>query len=469
MGTSKMIENNPDNCKIYTPIDVAKHMVELMEIDYTSDFKILEMAVGTGNIFCEIVKNYLSQIKDIDKIKFDLENKIVGFDIDKIRIERTLKQLDNILLDYNLNLIINWKLLVLNVFDIKELGGVFTHVISNPPYIQNKKLSTQQRKIMRDRYVSCAKHNIDLYYVFFEESIKQTTKDGTIVFITPNSYLNSLSSRALREVLSKEGSNEVFDFKQERIFPEAITNVAITKIKKNELSSITYSSIDRAFNIKEEFYSNNIDIDNYIFKKPKIKKGNRVDKYCYVSGGIATLDNDFYIIKETEIRYEEDGLLYFSKKEGEFCVELEAIEIVIRPESKKRDKIIFPYKNNIPLELNEIQKTLPKLYDYYCKMKKNNISFGRAQGLKYLNNNKLITGKITSNFEFNSSKNELINSGIYIVIKKEFKEYENLIYKQIIDENKQMKKMAELYCKKHNGGYYSLSTKMISNLRIKGV
>ncbi len=66
----------------------------------------------------------------------------------------------------------------------------FDIVIANPPYVYNRNLSPQERKILQHKFG----HADDLYVYFIYESVKILNHCGTLSFITPNTYF-TLSTR----------------------------------------------------------------------------------------------------------------------------------------------------------------------------------------------------------------------------------------------------------------------------------
>ncbi|MDH5716960.1 MAG: N-6 DNA methylase [Spirochaetia bacterium] len=77
-------------------------------------------------------------------------------------------------------------------------SGGFDVVIGNPPYVFG--LSTHEKNFFQSKYVS-AQYQLDLYPLFIEQAVTIAKKNGSISFITPNSWLKNLMMKNLRKYL----------------------------------------------------------------------------------------------------------------------------------------------------------------------------------------------------------------------------------------------------------------------------
>ncbi|HEL1985487.1 TPA: restriction endonuclease, partial [Streptococcus suis] len=86
----------------YTNKNLANVMIDNLDIDYSKDFTLLELAVGEGHILSLIVERFLRNNHDSDskRIKQFLENNIYAFDLRIDAIEICVEKLNQILWEY---------------------------------------------------------------------------------------------------------------------------------------------------------------------------------------------------------------------------------------------------------------------------------------------------------------------------------------------------------------------------------
>lgn len=101
-------------------------------------------------------------------------------------------------------------------------------IVGNPPYVSILGLSQGERSYFRQAY-SSARGRFDLYVLFFEQAMRMLTRDGRLVFITPEKYLYVESARGLRELLLSRHVSELY-FAQESTFGSLVTYPLITTV-----------------------------------------------------------------------------------------------------------------------------------------------------------------------------------------------------------------------------------------------
>lgn len=90
---------------------------------------------------------------------------------------------------------------LLNQDFLLEEFGVYNFVICNPPYVRIEKISESERKIYRKKFKT-AKNRFDLYILFFEKALKCLAPSARLVFITPEKYEYTLTTKPLRKLLA---------------------------------------------------------------------------------------------------------------------------------------------------------------------------------------------------------------------------------------------------------------------------
>lgn len=246
------LANKKKLSQYFTPVNIAKFMVELFDFNEQQKVKLLDPGAGIGilsTVFCEVA------FKFVDKI-----------DITAIEIDKTL----NFQFEENLALINKNRNLIYNLLNddfiewgsncINEQMSIFnqneerySHIIMNPPY---KKISSNSnyRKILKENNVD----TVNLYSAFVGISIKMLEKDGQLVAIIPRSFCNGPYYKSFRELILKEtiiehihlfkARNEAF--KEDGVLQE---NMIIKLKKSNEKKNIKVSlSSDATFSDYKE-------------------------------------------------------------------------------------------------------------------------------------------------------------------------------------------------------------------------
>lgn len=466
--------------KVYTPKNFAKFMIYKLNVDYSKKFKILEPAVGDGNIFTEVIKDYLKNEQDLDKIIRELNNNFFAFDNDENALKILKKRLNEIL---DINNIpkskVKWKIEQINLLTIEnvDIYKDITHVICNPPYLKASQLNKADKKNIK-KFESCKTHNPNLYFAFIEFVIQNIEKLESFVVINPSSYLRSRSAKKLREIiLSKLFINEIISFSDDIFNEQVLVSISVFNNKiKSEYSKFTYMNAELIVN-------SNISglitptIDN--FTLPKENFENKIDNYVTfedifdIRGNIATLDDQFYVIKESEITSINQKFLTFEKNNEEFQVEKELLEeLFVSPNrSLRKEYIIFPYdKNGILLDFSDISNKYP-YYEHYFKngkkVNKNEHSYGRNQNLKFITKPKLIIPKSMKKFTYFETKHNVVRSGITLSIKDEVDLNFNDA-KLLLDENSSfIFKFLKNTLIQNDDKYYSISIIKLKKTPIK--
>lgn len=189
---------------------------------------------------------------------------IHGIEIDERECIKCRNNLSKVLSKYNLPNI-EFDICCADALGIEKYSGKMDYVVGNPPYIRIHNLGDSFDSVKKFEFTRTGM--TDLYIAFFELGIKMLNKCGTLGYITPSSYFNSLAGSRIREFLARGGYlDKILDFKHFKVFNGAATYAAITILKNGKKTGNTdYFEFDENANI------------------PKLISNLRVDEY-YISG-----------------------------------------------------------------------------------------------------------------------------------------------------------------------------------------
>ena len=129
-----------------------------------------------------------------------------------------------------------WRFEFPEVLDEKGEFMGFDLVVGNPPYVLIVKEYRDYKKY-KQSYKTASGGKINLYNLFFENSLKLIKQNGFLSFITPNTYLSSTDTKNLREILLNETSiYEIIEYtEKQKVFDNATQAVATIFLTNQKL------------------------------------------------------------------------------------------------------------------------------------------------------------------------------------------------------------------------------------------
>ena len=396
------------NGAFYTPTSVVDYIVETT---ITKDGLVCDPACGSGAFLVSATERlHKLTNKPLTEI---LENRIYGCDISKRSVERTKLILSLLALlnkedkeEIKFNLIVrdslkaNWELEFPEVFGIQDTSTIITRspkfgfdfVIGNPPYVRIQNLDVKTRQVIKKRWLSAYKYNVDLYIPFIELSLKLIKKEGRVSFIVSKSFFDSEAGKTIREILRKNRYIEkILDFNYHQVFNDVITYTAIITLDKQPKDTFEYYKIYQPKEMQElseikfrkEKYEDlpedkiviNGHRDNQNLSKIAQQPIRLGDLYP-VKIGVATLSDDLYLLNngrdERYLHKTYSGQDYFIEKSI-----TRPILLANKIKSKKvkilYDRIIFPYRlkgdRYSVLEEALLKERYPSAYQYLKAIK----------------------------------------------------------------------------------------------------
>jgi methylase of polypeptide subunit release factors len=489
------------NGAIYTPQKIREFIVEeaFKKIkSINNSIKISDIAMGCGgflfNASIELKKRTGKTYAEI------FRNHIFGLDIQEYSVNRTKLLLSLLALQsgedieefqFNLfqgdSLVFDWTTAI-------DVFNGFSIILGNPPYVCARNLDKETKEKLKDWEV-CQSGNSDLYIPFFQIAIENLAENGTLGFITMNSFFKSLNGRALRDYFQrKELAISIIDFGSEQVFKSKNTYTCICFIENKQQQFISYTeSKTKQLAVKLSFKKIKYNIldskkgwnlkDNKTISKIE-STGIPFGELYQTRHGIATLKNDIYIFRPVDedenFFYLQNGSLY--KIEKGICKDIVNSNKLSREVSLNnlKEKVIFPYDQQEKpklLDENLIEESFPEAYKYLQNKRKilgerdkgngnyeNWFAFGRTQSLEKIKN-KMFFPKYsdrTPNFIINSDDDLLFYNGLAVVGSSET---EMEIIKKIMESNI-FWYYIKTTSKPYSSDYYSLNGNYIKNFGV---
>lgn len=489
------------NGAIYTPQKIREFIVEeaFKKIkSINNSIKISDIAMGCGgflfNASIELKKRTGKTYAEI------FRNHIFGLDIQEYSVNRTKLLLSLLALQsgedieefqFNLfqgdSLVFDWTTAI-------DVFNGFSIILGNPPYVCARNLDKETKEKLKDWEV-CQSGNSDLYIPFFQIAIENLAENGTLGFITMNSFFKSLNGRALRDYFQrKELAISIIDFGSEQVFKSKNTYTCICFIENKQQQFISYTeSKTKQLAVKLSFKKIKYNIldskrgwnlkDNKTISKIE-STGIPFGELYQTRHGIATLKNDIYIFRPVDedenFFYLQNGSLY--KIEKGICKDIVNSNKLSREVSLNnlKEKVIFPYDQQEKpklLDENLMEESFPEAYKYLQNKRKilgerdkgngnyeNWFAFGRTQSLEKIKN-KMFFPKYsdrTPNFIINSDDDLLFYNGLAVVGSSET---EMEIIKKIMESNI-FWYYIKTTSKPYSSDYYSLNGNYIKNFGV---
>lgn len=374
---------------------IMKHCIFGVDIDPVA-IEVLKMTLSlkiitSSYILEEPYSNLLSDFKQ----NFQLGNSIVSTDIYEMKNVslKNQEEFEQIPTDY------------VKLFpEVYENNG-FTHILTNPPYIEPKNFDPHYpniKKYFKKRYVS-NKNKVDISLYFMERIFDLIRDSGEIAIIIQKRFFTTVYGKSIRDWLVGKGYiYEINEYMSNNIFKGKTTYIAIIyarkKLNENVKFNISFSEIskyrsnfidviikkDDSILLSQQDFSE-ADIWSYrsfrtlkVFKNLKrgfytISQNDRVkiivgpqvlDKTYYVLYNVRSDDKYFYGNNKKEEK------VVIEKDIGRYIYENDNVESFLDFKETTLEKvIIFPYYGNGKLIPSDIlQKDFPKAYDYLLEV-----------------------------------------------------------------------------------------------------
>ena len=440
--------------KVYTPTKIVRLILDLTgyQGDAIRNKHVIDNSCGDGAFLCEIVRRYCNLANKNANIKDELETYIHGIDIDEIAVKECRQNLNRTAIEFGLEGL-NWDVKPSDALSDHSFNNKMNFVVGNPPYIRIHNVNNINEIKTHFKYFQNGMS--DLYLAFFEVGLNMLSDKGTLGYITPSSYFNSLAGVEMRaDFVKRNLINTVVDLKHTQAFDNATTYTAITILKKGRLKSdvnyqeykqtpVVLNSDDFYFDKKFSFAKKS----DLLFLKEIASSPSQNE--VKVKNGFATLCDSVFIANS-------------------FPFESDYIIPVIKASKEEYKKIIFPYDNSSAL-LSENALKGTSVYQYLCEhysqLENRSLedhskwySFGRTQGIADVHKDKLTLNTLIRNVSdlkiLFAPNGTGVYSGLYITSSS----YPLNQIKEILLTD-EFVKYVKLLAKYKSGRYYTFSSK----------
>lgn len=486
---------------VYTPHPICNYIVKEGLKKRTSPPVALDPSCGCGAFLLE----YAEQTHKKFGISFaEIAQKyIYGVDVDTNALSQAAKLLALQALLHG-EIVPKFKLKCADFLNpetitwLKQESGGFDAVIGNPPYVRTNNMTDTMKASMAHWSVDG-----DFYMSFFEAGISTLKENGSLAYITSNSYLQNKNGKKLKKFFaSQNGEMRVLNFGTSQLFDSAMTYVAITFFNKNTKKSLLkYADVDSVEKLKKPNYcthqlaaiigDNSWQLSaNVSAKISKIEATGKPLSSWLIRNGIATLRDNIFIFKPIG----EDDDYYWREWNGkEYKIEKGVCVPIVRNNNLKIDAdverykevAIYPYrisnKKDVILQEDEFVWKYENAYEFLfeCKHELDMrdkgrreyaawYAYGRTQGLLGFGKKLLLPAIVSTPVAVMcNDENCLFYGGVAIFSQKSGEDAElELRWLQKILLSDVFKWYVQMTSKRYSGGYYALAKGFIQNFGV---
>lgn len=243
------LSTEKSNGRVYTPNYIVNNILDLARYSASKiRYKhIIDNSCGDGAFLIEVVNRYcqvcIAQHADSMEVVQELETYIHGIDICENECEKCARNLTEVANRYGITGI-KWDIVCADSLQVRTYDKKMDFVVGNPPYIRVHNLGDSFDEI---KQFSFAQNGMtDLFIVFYEVGLRMLSPNGTLGYITPSSFFNSLAGGYMREqIVSGNYLAKLVDLKHFQAF-NTTTYTAIVILENNRTSTgVEYYQYDK--------------------------------------------------------------------------------------------------------------------------------------------------------------------------------------------------------------------------------
>lgn len=199
-----------DRGAVFTRREVVDFILDL--VGYTAeaplhDYRLLEPSCGHGDFLLPAVERLLHCAQRQKLRPQDLHHCIVATEVHPASLRETRTQLSALLAQHGIvgshaeALLDHW--LIEGDFLLVDIGGRFSHVVGNPPYVRPECIPLALMAEYRARYATIY-DRADLYIPFFERGLSLLATDGKLGFICSDRWMKNRYGAPLRALIARD-------------------------------------------------------------------------------------------------------------------------------------------------------------------------------------------------------------------------------------------------------------------------
>jgi hypothetical protein len=333
---------------VFTDSDVCNKII--LGVNPTITDSICEPSVGKG-AFVFTLLEYFRNTKNhrVSEILNFVENNLFCFDINLAFISKLKELLRLYFKELGYDGYLNLDNIKVGDFLLETKN--YDLIIGNPPYVRIQNLDKDKLEVYKKDLITVTMGNIDLYYAFIEKALKSSTRFS---FIIPNSFIKNKSGKFLRDLILPSLVS-IYNYDNNKVWKNISTYTCIILCDNTTTHyELKYDEFDYSIDKdKSELYG------DWLFKELSMGTNPLLDELNSISGGIATLKDSVFIMD-----YYDDEYCY----KGDFKIEkascLEYIKATKCKTFSDFKYIIYPYKDNVIIEEQELSTKYPLCYEY---------------------------------------------------------------------------------------------------------
>ena len=345
-----------------TPITLANSILEYTHEIIPNDSKIrfLDPAIGTGSFYSALINIFgLSRVETA-----------VGYEVDEHYALPAQKLWSKTKLEYRIEDFTN------AISPTKE-EQKYSLIVCNPPYVRHHHIN-ERKKQLKQAAFDASGINLSslagLYCYFIAFSHRWMQLDSVAVWLLPSEFMDVNYGQAIKEYLLNEVTLlQIYRFDPAEVqFNDALVSSAVIWFKNRKPNVNHKVKFGFGGTIDEPKYSRNVDLEILanekkwtrfpIFNERTNSKNLKLSQFFAIKRGIATGDNNFFIMSFEEIKQRNLPI-------KEFRPILPSPRYLNQTEIKTNkqgypviDNKLFVLDCNLPL--CKIKECYPDLYDY---------------------------------------------------------------------------------------------------------
>jgi hypothetical protein len=206
----------------YTPLAVARQMVAQLPMSDGEHW--IDPACGDGTFMVAALER---------AAELNISFTISGWDIDADAVSLAEKRLAN---EFPDNTFVRWRVEHRDALASPWPDGVDA-VVGNPPYLEAKRMSNEQKQLIKNKCPIAARGAFDLYAAFVELAVKSVKFGGYVSLIVPNRISVTNNAGPLRAWILEQGDVSLVDLSKANVFPNAAVYPIVVTIHKQTLPS----------------------------------------------------------------------------------------------------------------------------------------------------------------------------------------------------------------------------------------